>query len=177
MIFKETVLYQVIQQRIYHWKSKTADVGLVFLRVLEYYEGIMFLTTNRIDCFDEAFKSRIHLAIKYPTLSHSSRRDLWRAFIFRASPGSKSSLGWLNMGSLGRLADEELNGRQIKNIVRTAHALAVSEGSDMRLDHINMSLRAMKEFEADIAENKAKHGLEEDPSVPLGRMSKRHRMG
>jgi hypothetical protein len=69
----------------------------------------MFLTTNGIGCFDEAFKSRIRLAIKYPTLSHTSRRDLWRAFIFRASP--ESSLGWMNMGSLDRLADEYLNGR------------------------------------------------------------------
>lgn len=33
----------------------------VFLRVLEYYAGILFLTTNRVGTFDEAFKSRIHM--------------------------------------------------------------------------------------------------------------------
>lgn len=31
----------------------------VFLRVLEYYEGILILTSNRIGTFDEAFKSRV----------------------------------------------------------------------------------------------------------------------
>lgn len=35
----------------------------VFLRMLEYYKGILFLTTNRIGTFDEAFKSRIHLSL------------------------------------------------------------------------------------------------------------------
>ena len=41
----------------------------VFLRVLEYYEGILILTSNRIGTFDEAFKSRVQLAIHYPLLS------------------------------------------------------------------------------------------------------------
>ena len=38
----------------------------VFLRVLEYYAGILFLTTNRIGDFDEAFTSRIHMRLFYP---------------------------------------------------------------------------------------------------------------
>ncbi|KAK6222191.1 hypothetical protein QIS74_04446 [Colletotrichum tabaci] len=35
----------------------------VFLRALEYYDGILILTTNRVGTFDEAFKSRIQLAL------------------------------------------------------------------------------------------------------------------
>ena len=31
----------------------------VFLRILEYYDGILILTSNRVGTFDEAFKSRI----------------------------------------------------------------------------------------------------------------------
>ena len=31
----------------------------VFLRVLEYYEGILILTSNRVGIFDEAFMSRV----------------------------------------------------------------------------------------------------------------------
>lgn len=37
----------------------------VFLRVLEYYNGLLFLTTNRVGAVDEAFKSRIHLSLYY----------------------------------------------------------------------------------------------------------------
>jgi hypothetical protein len=38
---------------------------IVFLRVLEYYSGILFLTTNRVGIMDEAFKSRIHVSLYY----------------------------------------------------------------------------------------------------------------
>lgn len=35
----------------------------VFLRALEFYSGILFLTTNRVGTIDEAFKSRIHISL------------------------------------------------------------------------------------------------------------------
>jgi AAA+ superfamily predicted ATPase len=35
----------------------------VFLRMLEYYKGLLFLTTNRVGSFDEAFKSRVHISL------------------------------------------------------------------------------------------------------------------
>ncbi|KAI1180208.1 hypothetical protein F4777DRAFT_365176 [Nemania sp. FL0916] len=41
----------------------------VFLRTLEYYNGILFLTTNRVGTLDEAFKSRIHMSLYYPPLN------------------------------------------------------------------------------------------------------------
>jgi hypothetical protein len=50
---------------------------LVFLRALEYYKGLLFLTTNRIKTFDEAFKSRIHVSLHYGPLKHSDRRVIW----------------------------------------------------------------------------------------------------
>lgn len=41
----------------------------VFLRVLEYYEDILILTSNRVGTFDEAFKSRIQLSLHYDNLT------------------------------------------------------------------------------------------------------------
>ncbi|TGO36450.1 hypothetical protein BHYA_0124g00110 [Botrytis hyacinthi] len=35
----------------------------IFLRALEYHDGIIILTSNRVGTFDEAFKSRIQLAL------------------------------------------------------------------------------------------------------------------
>lgn len=46
----------------------SADFLVVFLRTLEYYAGILFLTTNRVALFDDAFKSRIHMSLYYPAL-------------------------------------------------------------------------------------------------------------
>jgi hypothetical protein len=40
----------------------------VFLRLLEYQNSVLFLTTNRVKNFDPAFKSRISLAICYENL-------------------------------------------------------------------------------------------------------------
>ncbi|KAL2170510.1 hypothetical protein VTG60DRAFT_4796 [Thermothelomyces hinnuleus] len=53
----------------------------VFLRVLEYYDGILILTSNRVGTFDEAFKSRVQLALHYPPLSEEDRWKVWDNFI------------------------------------------------------------------------------------------------
>ncbi|PTB61575.1 hypothetical protein BBK36DRAFT_1136748, partial [Trichoderma citrinoviride] len=50
----------------------------VFLRVLEYYNGLLFLTTNRVGTIDEAFKSRIHLSLYYPPLDKTQTTDIFR---------------------------------------------------------------------------------------------------
>lgn len=52
-----------------------------FLRTLEYYQGILFLTTNRVGTFDEAFLSRIDVSVGFPALDHDSRVSLWLMFI------------------------------------------------------------------------------------------------
>ena len=59
-----------------------ADVGRnslvsVFLRALEYYSGFLFLTTNRVNVFDEAFISRIHVALHYKPLGPEERSKIW----------------------------------------------------------------------------------------------------
>jgi len=75
------------------------------------------------------------------------------------------------------LAAEELNGRQIKNIVRTAHALAVSSNTQLGHHHINKALNAMKMFEADFAEEAAESAREsEDLRASGNERAKRRRL-
>ncbi|KAH9828026.1 P-loop containing nucleoside triphosphate hydrolase protein, partial [Teratosphaeria destructans] len=50
----------------------------VFLRTLEYYTGILILTTNRTGDFDEAFRSRIHIALYYDHLTTEMTEQIWR---------------------------------------------------------------------------------------------------
>jgi len=47
------------------------------LRALDYFQGILFLTTNRVGHFDEAFMSRIHVSIGYDPLDDSARAQIW----------------------------------------------------------------------------------------------------
>lgn len=49
----------------------------MFLRALDYFQGILFLTTNRVGHFDEAFKSRIHLSVGYQKLDNAAREKIW----------------------------------------------------------------------------------------------------
>lgn len=49
----------------------------VFLKELEYFSGIIFLTTNRVETFDWAMKSRIHLALGFTPPGTSIRRQMW----------------------------------------------------------------------------------------------------
>lgn len=137
---------------------------------MELYEGIMFLTTNRVGSFDPAVKSRIHLAIKYDDLSESSRRDLWCSFVLRSSPAAQTE--WLNDLSIEQLAKHELNGREIRNIVHIAHALAASEDTTIKFEHIRMGLTALKNFENDL--EKARKTSSDDQSID--KVSKKRRL-
>jgi hypothetical protein len=47
------------------------------LRALDYFQGILFLTTNRVGHFDEAFMSRIHVSIGYDRLDPAAREQIW----------------------------------------------------------------------------------------------------
>lgn len=63
----------------------------VFLRLTEYYQGILFLTTNRVATFDEAFQSRIHMGIRYEDLTMKARRKIWMHHVGKVLAMSTSS--------------------------------------------------------------------------------------
>jgi AraC-like DNA-binding protein len=97
----------------------------VMLRLLEYYPGILFLTTNSgIEELDPAIASRITVALEYKNFDLKSRREIWRASLTRVMANSISN----NDSSL--VSDENLtslatkygtiNGRQIKNVAQLA---------------------------------------------------------
>ncbi|WP_085317542.1 AAA family ATPase [Derxia lacustris] len=56
--------------------TANAVVG-VFLRVLEYFNGLLFLTTNRVDDIDEAIVSRCIALIKFNPPDREARRKIW----------------------------------------------------------------------------------------------------
>jgi hypothetical protein len=56
--------------------TMNAVVG-VFLRVLEYFNGLLFLTTNRVDDIDEAIVSRCIAMIKFYPPDAQARSKIW----------------------------------------------------------------------------------------------------
>ncbi|KAF0536900.1 P-loop containing nucleoside triphosphate hydrolase protein [Gigaspora margarita] len=106
-----------LEQRSKNDVNRNALVG-IFLRLLEYHQGILFLTTNRVESFDKAFYSRISIILKYNELDESARNQVWRTFLDRADGKDKCQV------DIDKLKQRQLNGREIKTAVRMAKALA-----------------------------------------------------
>lgn len=123
----------------------------VFLRVLEYYEGILILTSNRVGIFDEGFKSRIQLAIHYPRLDYQERLTIWTSFINDLDEADTDVEQLRN--NIPRLAQNNLNGRQIRNLVKSARQLAyherqeLKEGKKLSYEHFQDVIDVSNEFE------------------------------
>ncbi|CAG8970662.1 hypothetical protein HYALB_00003416 [Hymenoscyphus albidus] len=115
----------------------------IFLRVLEYYEGFLFLTSNRVEDMDDAFESRIHLSLQYGDLSFESRRQIWLTFV----DGQDQNENFTDE-QIDSLAEIELNGRQIKNIVKTAQLLATSKGTPLGFEHVQVITRLRAKYAA-----------------------------
>ena len=79
----------------------------------------MFLTTNRVETFDPAFQSRIHISLDYQELSIDSRKTVWDNFLNTSTQDHT-----ITKVQLDELARMNMNGRQIKNILKIARLLA-----------------------------------------------------
>ena len=110
---------------------------IVFLRVLEYYAGILFLTTNRVGDFDEAFASRIHISLYYPELDDSKALDVFLVNLnmieqrfarrHREFKANRAKIGAFCQRYWQEHPFDHWNGRQIRNACLTAVALAEYE--------------------------------------------------
>ncbi|KAF5388758.1 hypothetical protein D9757_005573 [Collybiopsis confluens] len=122
----------------------------IFLRLLEYYQGILLLTTNRVESFDEAFQSRIHVALKYNDLTAESRRAVWKNFLTRLGVEKLE----ISEKDYDILQGYVMNGRQIKNAVKTAKSLADFDGQKIGLETVETVLDIQRDFERDFREVK-----------------------
>ncbi|KAI1302934.1 hypothetical protein F5Y03DRAFT_407401 [Xylaria venustula] len=143
----------------------------VFLRVLEYYDGILILTSNRVGTFDEAFRSRIQLTLRYENLTKLQRHKIWTNFVRRleklrsskAAAASSSSLTTRVISDFGfdfkdikehidELAERNLNGREIRNAISTARQLAMYKRESMNYKHLQRVINETSKFEQYITE-------------------------
>jgi hypothetical protein len=113
----------------------------IFLRTLEYYEGILFLTTNRVKDMDEAFHSRIHIHLEYPDLDSEARRAVWAGFLERSAGADGVVKHQLGDEDVDKLAKLEINGRVIKNVLKTGHLLACHRGETLSYHHLKTVLK------------------------------------
>ena len=128
-------------------RHSTADLDRnrivsIFLQTLEYYEGILFLTTNRARAMDEAFQSRIHISLEYPPLDRLARTKIWQGFLERTldSEGRPGLDHELTEDHVETLAKLNINGHVIKNVLRTSNLLAAHQGRRLGFEHLKTVL-------------------------------------
>ena len=135
------------------------------LHHLEYFRGIMFLTTNLLSNIDDAVLSRCHIHLRYPPLSIESRSMLWMSCLSRlqapssrsvhhdqapSRQPSKSETGPvtvdLSADGLNSLAAWNLNGREINNIIKTAHLWCYYNNTKLTLTRIEAAISVTVPF-------------------------------
>lgn len=109
---------------------KRNGVVAAFLRKMEYFGGLLFLTTNRIGQIDEAFMSRVHAVIGFDVLDENSRKLIWTNLLKKLSD-ERDTIA-ITPGVVQYLESPEIlqlkwNGREIRNAFQTAVILAEHE--------------------------------------------------
>ncbi len=102
--------------------ASNAVVG-VFLRVLEYFNGLLFLTTNRVDDIDEAIISRCIAMIRYHPPQRQDRVKIWQVMTEQFNVTVSDQL-------IEQLADlfPQATGREIKGLTKLAAKFSQQKG-------------------------------------------------
>ena len=111
-----------------------AIVG-VFLRVLEYAQCVLFMTTNLADDVDDAIASRCIVKIGYGVPDADAQRKIWRA------------LADLNHVDLPEdtiaafvAAHPRISGRDVKNLLKLASFISARDGRPVDLQALEFAL-------------------------------------
>ncbi|OAR02277.1 hypothetical protein LLEC1_05428 [Akanthomyces lecanii] len=132
----------------------------IFLRELEYFRGILFLTTNLYQTIDPAFRSRVSLHLLFASLPRDARRKVWHNFLSRLAPQSLAPASGeasasaqdaevvrdgaaptLSEADLDEIGLWQLNGREIKNAVKMVRTWCDHKGYAMTLDRLESGIR------------------------------------
>ncbi len=100
---------------------------------MDYFKGVMFLTTNRPEVIDAAIYSRVTLNVDYPDLDVETRELIWNEKLKNAKIEVADGLN--------KISKIEINGREIRNMVRLAKIVLDNKTSqDKVINLINTSL-------------------------------------
>jgi AAA+ superfamily predicted ATPase len=124
----------------------------IFLRELEYFRGIIFLTTNLHNIIDSAFRSRVSLHLVFNPLTPDARMVVWRKFLDRlpapTNPKGKGvvdetteSTAEISDDDLKELAAWQLNGREIKNAVKMVKSWCDHKGYEVTLSRLENGIK------------------------------------
>lgn len=105
---------------------QTNAIVSVFLRLLEYHDGLVFLTTNRPEDIDDAVINRCIAAIEYgPPKTEEERRKLWEVQLAEFNV----SLSERQLDKVVRLFPK-IVGRDVQNLIRLTSRVCKATGTE-----------------------------------------------
>jgi hypothetical protein len=116
--------------------QQNAIVG-VFLRLLEYFNGILFLTTNRETIVDDAIVSRVTAHVRYSVPDNDEdKRRLWKILCTQYEVEASETF-------LVKAIDAfpMISGRSIRQLIRLGKFMADKEGKKVELRHIKSAAK------------------------------------
>lgn len=147
-------------------ETRSSDAALernslvsVLLRALEYFTGTIILTTNRISSLDIAVQSRIHLSIQYNDLGSTDCMNIFKMFFSKLEVEEKDRQDikkWFEDDVLDENS-QHLNGREIRNLVSKAEAVAKSKKRSVNLDCFKPVYRAQLDFRRQVQQQEARY--------------------
>jgi len=108
--------------------QQNAIVG-VFLRVLEHYRGVLFLTSNRATVIDDAIMSRATAWIRYALPTRDQLVEIWGVL-------SKQYGMEMPVGTIRQLVTEfpKISGRNVKNLLKLGRMLHKRDPKKNKID-------------------------------------------
>jgi SpoVK/Ycf46/Vps4 family AAA+-type ATPase len=136
--------------------AKRNALVAVFLKELEYFSGVVFLTTNRLRAFDRAMKSRIHLALGYGSPGMDTRTKIWMQYLQRV-PVEETDIVDID-DAIDYVIRHPLNGREIAGAINTALTIARFEGEKLQIKHLEKVLDVRAAFDKTLSQEARKLG-------------------
>jgi len=135
-----------------HDIHQNAIVG-VFLRVLEYYRGILFMTSNRATIIDDAIMSRATAWLKYDFPTPDELKSLWQIL------GKQYGVALSDRDIDLLIRDFPiLSGRNIKNMLKLSRMLAAEKKAKVTTDTIRYCAKFLDLSHGERADGKSNNG-------------------
>ncbi|KAL0942280.1 AAA family ATPase [Colletotrichum truncatum] len=116
----------------------------VLCHLIEYYEGMLFITTNADEIsYKNPLFSHINVHLRYYDPDLSQRTNIWRQHLerVRGSTHCDESKNQWSEETYELLGQLHTNGREIRNYVRTAHGYAHALREDLDINHLLTVIR------------------------------------
>lgn len=114
---------------------QNAIVG-IFLRVLEYFSGVLFMTTNRVTTVDDAILSRCTAQVRYETPTVEGQRKIWRTL----SDLSSIKLSDKEIERFSK-AHPKLVGRDVKGLLKLANMISVRSKKPITVESLEFVMK------------------------------------